>query len=288
MLWYSILHQQKNLKLLIRSSCICTKHYINSPNKYCKRFVGLLILAFHLLPIFLAALQPHLYDEKVTTFWAFGYKFEERKYNVASCCIGEYIQYVVFLQFFCIVFLSYCLLIRRYGIQLTQFHLSLKSTDYNVLIQNAVEVLNDYKKLEENIRLLKQVLSMPLFLILLNSCLNLYGGLAFFLKAEKVDVFAIQFTIFSLIGIVAITTLIFYSSKILEVIQEIKVTAGHIIEKHQLNIPRGGKETFSLNRLEKKNVIFLSACGMVDLKRSLILSIIGALFTYGLLIINLK
>ncbi|KAF8767243.1 hypothetical protein HNY73_020227 [Argiope bruennichi] len=278
----------KNLKLLIRSSCICPKHYINSPNKYCKRFVGLLILIFHLLPIFLAALQPHLYDEKETTFWAFGYKFEERKYDVASWSIGEYIQYAVFLEFFCIVTLSGCLLIRHCGIQLTLFHLSLKSMDYNVLIQNALEVLNDYKKLEENIRLLKQVSSMPLFLILLNCCLNLYGGLAYFLKGGIVDFLAIQYAIFSLMGILAMTTLILYSSIIPEIIQEIKETSGHLIEKHQLNIPRRGKETFFLKRLEKKNVIFLSAGGMVDLKKSLILSIIGALFTYGLLIINLN
>ncbi|GFY70657.1 hypothetical protein TNIN_321071 [Trichonephila inaurata madagascariensis] len=40
-------------------------------------------------------------------------------------------------------------------------------------------------------------------------------------------------------------------------------------------------------RMEKKDVIFMSACGMVHFKRSFLLSAFAALFTYGLLLMNL-
>ncbi|GFU42631.1 DUF5641 domain-containing protein [Nephila pilipes] len=39
-----------------------------------------------------------------------------------------------------------------------------------------------------------------------------------------------------------------------------------------------------LRRIEKSDVIYLSACGMVNFQKSLLLSAFGAFFTYGLLI----
>ncbi|GBM76714.1 hypothetical protein AVEN_229309-1, partial [Araneus ventricosus] len=77
------------------------------------------------------------------------------------------------------------------------------------------------------------------------------------------------------------------SSKIPEAIQQIKETASVLIEKNHLSTLSKGKDVSFLERLEKKEEIFLSAGGMVDLKKGLMLSIVGAFLTYGFLILNL-
>ncbi|GBN16414.1 hypothetical protein AVEN_256445-1 [Araneus ventricosus] len=89
-------------------------------------------------------------------------------------------------------------------------------------------------------------------------------------------------------GIMVIVSLTIYSCKIPEAIQHIKETACTLIEKHQMSIMRRGKDVSFLDRLEKKDAIFLSAGGMVDMKKSLLLSITGVLFSYGLVILNLE
>ncbi|KAF8767247.1 hypothetical protein HNY73_020231 [Argiope bruennichi] len=160
--------------------------------------------------------------------------------------------------------------------------------DNGALIGNGAEALKCYNILEENICLLKQTLSKPLFAILLTSSINLYYALDFCLKEDELVFYSIAFLIDASVGILAILSIIIYSSKIPETIKKIKKTAGCLIERQQISVLNKGMDVSFLYRLEKKEVIFLSAGGMVDLKMSLLLSIIGALFTYGLLLLNLE
>ncbi|GBM15160.1 hypothetical protein AVEN_178761-1 [Araneus ventricosus] len=245
------------------------------------------LLIVRILPVFLAAFQAYVSNEKESKFWSLGYKHEEQKYRMIVTFIGEYIHYNVFFEFLCITALSYCLLISQYVAYLSQFNARLRNMNFNVLTQKGFEVLSSYNSLEVNIHLLKQTLSTALFLILLSCSLNTYGALAFYLTQNITPFLIVEYAMDAFMGSVVIYSLIIYSSKIPEAIQQIKETAGFLIENYQLSILSRGKAAFFLDRLEKKNVIFLSAGGMVDLKKSLLLSIIGAFFSYGLLILNL-
>ncbi|GFT11210.1 hypothetical protein TNCV_1143541 [Trichonephila clavipes] len=71
------------------------------------------------------------------------------------------------------------------------------------------------------------------------------------------------------------------SSKIPENMSKIKVTVGVMLDE---NMFIRTDEKFFLKRIEKKSVINLSVCGMVDLKRNFLRSAYGALFSYGILI----
>ncbi|GBN16412.1 hypothetical protein AVEN_256443-1 [Araneus ventricosus] len=221
-------------------------------------------------------------------FWSFGYLFEEQKYRKAAIFIGEYIHYSVFFEVHCITALSCCLLIRHWGLYLSQLNDSFKSKDFNVFCKKDMEVLSDYNILEENIRLLKQTLSTPLFAILLSCSLNLYGALAMVLKVKLPPFLMAEYVMDVFMNIAVIFSLIICGSKIPDGIQQIKETAGLEIEKYKLRIWSRGKDIFFLERLEKKDVIFLSAGGMVDIKKGLMLSVVGVLFTYELVILNLE
>ncbi|GFT70373.1 uncharacterized protein NPIL_247141 [Nephila pilipes] len=90
------------------------------------------------------------------------------------------------------------------------------------------------------------------------------------------------------VGLIILCSLSIYNTKIPELMVQIKTEAGLLIDKHKFDNLFGGKEMFLLYRMEKKDEIYMSACGAVYFKRSFLISALGALFTYGLVIYNLK
>ncbi|GFS54234.1 hypothetical protein TNIN_446031 [Trichonephila inaurata madagascariensis] len=87
-------------------------------------------------------------------------------------------------------------------------------------------------------------------------------------------------------GIVIILSLTLASDRIPEYMSDIKTKAEFLLDIYDgiLNL----EKIALLKKFMKKKIIYLSAGGVVYLKRSFILSAVGALFTYGLLILNLK
>ncbi|GBM19302.1 hypothetical protein AVEN_200241-1 [Araneus ventricosus] len=248
----------------------------------------MLLLALRVLQLFLAASQTYHFPEETSMFWTFGYVFKEREYQIAVSLMGEYIYNTVFFEFPCITTLAYCLLIKQCVFPLCQFKTNLKSLHFDMLLQKGFKILRAYNILEENIRLLKQMLSTPMFAILLSCSMNLYSALDMSLGEEEIPLSLIASQIIlAFIPSIVIVSLITCSSKIPEAIQQIKETAGILIEKNHLSTLSKGKDVSFLERLEKKEEIFLSAGGMVDLKKGLMLSIVGAFLTYGFLILNL-
>ncbi|GBO45833.1 hypothetical protein AVEN_41516-1 [Araneus ventricosus] len=156
------------------------------------------------------------------------------------------------------------------------------------LTVKCTNIQKDYNIIEENVRLLKLILSTPLFVILLGSFFNLYVVLAYSRYEEVPSCMIVELVVNAFTGVGIISFLIICSSKIPENMLKIKETASLLIDKYQLNIMNKGKAICILDRIEKKNVIYLSACGMIDFKKSLLLTAFGSLFTYGLLILNLE
>ncbi|GFR16733.1 hypothetical protein TNCT_493101 [Trichonephila clavata] len=74
------------------------------------------------------------------------------------------------------------------------------------------------------------------------------------------------------------------SSKIPENMSKIKAAIEVMLDEKRFHNSGEKKAQFFLKRIEKKSVIYLSVCGMVDLKKSFLLSAFGTLFTYGILI----
>ncbi|GBL99864.1 hypothetical protein AVEN_162856-1 [Araneus ventricosus] len=183
--------------------------------------------------------------------------------------------------------LSVYLMIYRCGNNLLQCNDNAQRMDYLELTVKCIDVQEDYGIVEENILLLKKILSSPLLVILLSSLFNLLVALTYSLKDEVPPCMMVELTVSTLTGVIIISSLIVRGSNIPENMLKIKGTAGHLIEKHQLNILDKGREIYVLKSIERKETIHLSACGLVDFKRSLLLTAFGSLFTYGLIILKL-
>lgn len=77
------------------------------------------------------------------------------------------------------------------------------------------------------------------------------------------------------------------SSMISENLVRIKCTVREFINGCRFSQLSDKQILFYLNRIESEEIIYISACGLFNLKRSLILSALGAVMTYGLLITSL-
>ncbi|GFU57846.1 hypothetical protein TNCV_2705851, partial [Trichonephila clavipes] len=74
-----------------------------------------------------------------------------------------------------------------------------------------------------------------------------------------------------------------FSSRIPEAISKIKTIAGFLIDKYPHDLKQF-EEIKLLKKIKEKEIIYLSAGGIVKLKKSFLLSSFGTLLTYGLLI----
>ncbi|GIY16070.1 uncharacterized protein CDAR_126231 [Caerostris darwini] len=89
-------------------------------------------------------------------------------------------------------------------------------------------------------------------------------------------------------GVVLISLPTIYCSKIPECMSKIKITLRKLIDRLRLRHLDRVREICLLERMEKHDIVYLTACKMVDFKTSLLLSSFGSLFTYGLLVLNLQ
>ncbi|GIZ01586.1 uncharacterized protein CEXT_766871 [Caerostris extrusa] len=98
----------------------------------------------------------------------------------------------------------------------------------------------------------------------------------------------LELFVFASTGVVFLTSLTLCCSKIPESMIKIKSTLAALIDRHQVNDLSVGREIRLLERMEKKEIIYLSAGDMVYFRKEFLLSAFGTFLTYGLLIVNMR
>ncbi|GFS99966.1 uncharacterized protein NPIL_589561 [Nephila pilipes] len=191
------------------------------------------------------------------------------------------------MQYPCIFVLSTCVLVHRYGAILLQFNEDLSEIDVVRIPEMYEELVAAYNSIEKKIQLLKDTLSVPLFMMLISGFLNFYASISNYYLPEVTPHFVLEAVCNALTGVVIITSLTLCSSKVPENMLKIKKTFGELIEKYQL-MKNSEKEIYFLERLEKRDVIYLTAWDIIYFKKSFLLSAFGSVFTYGLIIVHLR
>ncbi|GFT19050.1 uncharacterized protein TNCV_3212751 [Trichonephila clavipes] len=219
-------------------------------------------------------------------FWTFSYEIPYDMYAIPVGFNGGYTYYRICIETPLLIAFSVCLLLHHYGILLLQFNNALESVDLSTGTSRCLEISNTYNRIEEKLRVLIDILSVPLFIILLMSFLNLYTALVFYLQVDVPSILLPEIYISASAGAAIICSLTLFCSKIPKYILEIKTTARLLIYKSVTKDLISEKEIQILRVIEKSDVLYLSACGMVQFQKSLLLSSFGTFFTYALLIEN--
>ncbi|GFR31176.1 uncharacterized protein TNCT_697811 [Trichonephila clavata] len=289
-LHYTMLSQRNNFRTLIfflNSNPNLSRNYLNK-NCTCLKIV--ILLNNFILPILLSSIFAYLaHDEDdATEFFSLRYHLEDTKQKIIINFIGAYVYFSVYVTYPCLFALSMLLLTHRFGLFLRQFYKDLKNIDSITLFAKRTEITKEYYRIEEKIRLLNKVFSTPLFIILLSGFFHLYSALSISLQENLSPYYAFDMGLSTFTGTVVIISLTICNSRIPEWMLKIKATTGTLIDKHKFDKFTDKRTIDIFQRMEKKDVIFMSACGMIHFQRSFLLSAFGALFTYGLLLMNLK
>lgn len=183
----------------------------------------------------------------------------------------------------------------------------------SVLLYRCSEVLNNYNaalqfqlqtKANENIEILENFFGIIMFVQNINEVLSI---LSFLIVAYSLQgVFSVLLTpsldkiyISNLVYIIAviynficsIVMIIAYticSSMIPKEFTKIRKTAREFTNKRGYSHGVTKQNIFYLKRIESEKVVYISVCELFPLTRSFILSALGTILTYGLLVANLK
>ncbi|GIX92946.1 uncharacterized protein CDAR_595041 [Caerostris darwini] len=290
LLWHSLMHQKDNLERL--------KYFLKSNQLKLKtgaianrnRFSSILLAIFLITPLILSILHVYTTHENHNSdYFLYGYSRMEDKLHFFFCCAGAYTYYSIFMKYPVIMALSMCVLIHRYGLLLHKCNADFKDVSACINSSKCNAILNNYFEILHMIRFLKQTLSIPLCFAMLIGFFCIYSAIeyGFNNNGEELYVFYVELLSNVLTGTLLLCSIAMPSARIPEYLRDMKTTAEFLLDKHPLNNIQKTKSLVLLKRIERKQTIYLSACGFVHIQKGFLLSAFGSFITYGILISSL-
>ncbi|GFT11317.1 uncharacterized protein TNCV_1144131 [Trichonephila clavipes] len=160
--------------------------------------------------------------------------------------------------------------------------------EFAALSKDVMKLRNNHNNTERKLYISKDTLSAPLFVTLLISFCDLYVGLSTISHKRVSSFFLVQLGRNVLPGVAIILFVTLSNAKIPECMMRIKTTVAFLRDRYEFGSASKGKEMIVFNRIIKKDIVYLSAGGIVDFKKSFLVTAFGALFSYGVLIISFK
>ncbi|GBN82540.1 hypothetical protein AVEN_70697-1 [Araneus ventricosus] len=285
-IWHSLLYQKKNLQPFIhhiRSHSLRMKIYPSKQQECLYKFLTLLI---YMSPCLLTSL--HVYTTEEGSYFKnlmYGYSVEGYKLGAFIQLFITYAFYAMYMKYPLIMVLAICVLLRHCGILLSQYDNYMKTIKIPVIPESCINTLRGYFSLIQTIHLLRNILSIPLFISLTSSLISLYTFVVYGLnKPEVVVMNFVEFSSNVSTGIISLCAITVYSARIPEYMLDIKTTVESIIDQCHFDDFRERRLMRLFKRIEKRRVVYFSAFGMIDMKRNFLLTAFGVLFTYGILI----
>ncbi|KAG8177646.1 hypothetical protein JTE90_014866 [Oedothorax gibbosus] len=224
------------------------------------------------------------------TYWTFGIEIYNPVLSWSLMFFGVYNFFAINTGCPCLIVLSMCLLIQQCVNILSAYERKLQGMAFG---PNCFDTISDYFCAVEIVRLLNDTLSVPLFLAMIISLFDIFISISTFLlhSFEVPAILALEMALTSLTGIIILLSLTLYGSKITESLSKIKQTAGNLLvrnAKQKFELGIRNETVYLLRRIEKSEIIHLSPCGIIEIRKSFLLTAVGGLCTYGLLILNFK
>ncbi|GFY70658.1 uncharacterized protein TNIN_321081 [Trichonephila inaurata madagascariensis] len=281
-------YQRRNLQVLL-----CTLEFPKNKqtNKMRRKSILVTKLAFFIacmIPVLMSTVNTFVENGKniENTFRALKYRPQNDSCGVTVTLMIEYMLFTVYMEYPLLFATCMCAVVHIYELYLLHLNNDLKEKNAINLSAKLSNILNDYNNIEEKIRLLSDTLSTSLFIILLISFCNLFTILAYCLTNVIPRFLLYELCANGFISLIIIYSVTIYCSAIPENMLKIKKTAVKLIDDCVLSELENRKCLTFLERIANKDIIYISAGGVLDFKKSFLLSALGTILTYGLLILN--
>ena len=290
LMWYFAYSRKKEISDVLVQIYNCIKKCKDSKISQC--YIIPLLFIILVLPFIKCVIDQFVIDveEETLSYWTFDYQIQNKFFRRMFLFHGSIIYLIFCLGF--PFYLTFCLNILFY--RCSQI-LSSYNTELAIQLLTKLNLNVDIFKVFFNmLKLLKklnqEVVNLS-FLIVFYS----FGGIFVALLTVTIDS-ELQFNIaykgfvilyFSL-SITIFMSYVICSSLIPENLNKIKNVVKEFINEYGSYKFISKQNMFYLQRIESEETLFISACGVFNLSRSILFSALGSVLTYGLLIIGLK
>lgn len=291
LIWYAMKFSKKKLaRLVLKLAMYGNRYHVPHISKH--KIVNCGFLLMFLILFATPPLESYFdvyISANITVSYTFKYELKDKNIQMATVIIGSTIYCLSHICIPCTTTLTICMLIIRCDEVLEMYCHKLKML-VNFRSNKVVEILREYFDIINLVKLLKAVISIPSFVILTYNFIYLYSILAaLLLPGSQVlppSVILHAFNI-SLASSYMIIALNLCASQVPGHMEDIRNEVSNLAMVHKSQQPFDRNVPFLIDRIEKKDIIYISACGMIDFRKSFFISAIGSFFAYGLLIINM-
>lgn len=288
--WNLFFHKRKRIYKLL-SRIYRYQKFLNVPRNRRNSIIGLLFI-LNCISLFLitaidAALS-NLFEDENKILWQYGYRIDSTIFSNLSLIFGKFSYHLLNTYIPVLITSVICCIAYRCGEILSVFNSELENLSFMVGDSRFADTIAVYFAITDILLELKSVMSTLLFMLLMCNCTGVFTSLSCTMMYSSMPYpLMLEVAVCGLGGVCMITANIYCGSFIPENITQIRVTAGRLIERYGKNSFRRGKNLFLLRRIEKKEVIYMTAGGMITIQINLLLTSFGTMLTYGLLLINM-
>lgn len=229
-------------------------------------------------------------ENRSSAHYSYGYVITNQPLRYALICLYSVSDMTFILSYPCLAAFGICSVLFRCGHAIFQYRKTLKYTRRRNISSDAVYVLKEYFVIMELLEKIGSDMSQPLLILFTSIVFNLFTNLSFWLVLDIgsslwrriVNVVTFATTLGSLIAIS------FASESVVNTLIEIRWDAASWLDELRISDFRNTEVVFLLERIEKADIAYISAAGFVKIDRRLIVSTLGVLLSYGLLIISIS
>lgn len=290
-LWYFAYSRKRAISNVVMEIYRYRKGYFSS-NKTIHCTIITLTIIQPALDIFLYVITHFTMDfETGLDFWAFGYKINNKLFFRLLLFYAKFADFAFCAGFIFYLTICICLLFRRCSDILSEYKKFFVFLLQKDRAKTDSSYLSDYFCVVKLLLKLSKTFSHISFLIIAHYLTSIFSSILImstdimYLKENPFYfVTILYYTIRNIVAIVAFTVC---SSLIPEHLIEIKTLVKCFLNCYPYNDHVSKRNLFYLKRIENQDIVHISACGLLYVSRSFILSAIGLMLTYGLIIFNL-
>ncbi|GBL93917.1 hypothetical protein AVEN_76656-1 [Araneus ventricosus] len=301
LLWHTLYRKRRQLRmLLLKMDAVCYNHFIISPLE--KTVINcIIVLGIFVVPVTYSAASVYLMNLSDPTnyyvFFTYGHKTDFTLYLSTYLFVKSIMSSLLDPIFTSCVTFIYCLLCHRSCRLLVRYRkkmVDLLGSETKPSKMMVRQLVVDYGRLCRILERLQCVFSVPSFLLIMVDVMSSFTILASALLYSTAELTGpmIAENAFVLISSASLLiALIAFAAQVPVTMSSTKMALQKLQEKRVACEGLGTSEDSRfrlLQILKERPLVVLSGCEIIYFTRITIVTILGTLFTYGLLIIQLK
>lgn len=230
------------------------------------------------------------FETENMAFWIFDFKIHNIIWKRILLFNANFSYYLICICFPFYLTFALSLLFYRCSEALSNYDTAVKN-GLRTKANNNIEILEEFFDIVKFVQNINEALSILSFLIVSHSL----QGIFTVLLTPTLDktytnnfIYLIPVTYYFTCSIVMIIMYTICSSMIPNNFLRIRKTATEFINRHGYGHVAMKQNIFCLKRIEREEIMYISVCELFHLTKSFILSALGTILTYGLLVANLQ